>query len=71
MYGTARFKLQERMHVQLHAHDTNMEIFITCLRVLERLMTYELPMQTSRTHAYTIARARHVYRNIRYVLLCA
>ena len=29
-YGTARFKLQERTRLQLHAHDTSTEILITC-----------------------------------------
>ena len=49
------------MRVQLYMHDTSMEI----------LMMYEFPVQTSRTHTCAIARARHEYRNIRYMLLCA
>ena len=63
-YGTARFKLQECMSAQLHAHDT---IIIACLCALKRLMTYELPVSTSRTHVCVIARAQHWYINIRYV----
>ena len=59
------------MRVQLYMHDTSIEIFATCLRVHKILMTYEFPVQTSRTHACAIARARHQYRNIRYVLSCA
>ena len=30
IYGTARFKLQERTRLQLHAHDTSTEILVTC-----------------------------------------
>ena len=71
LYSTAQFKLQECMRVQVHAHDTGIEIFVMCLHVHERLMTYELPMQTSRTYASAIARARYEYTNIHYVLSCA
>ena len=70
-YGTARFKLQECTRVQLHSHDTSKEIFVTCLRAHERLMTYELPVQTSRTHACAIAHTQHVHKNIRCVFFCA
>ena len=59
------------MHVQLHAHNTSIEIFITRLRAHERLMTYESPMQTLTTHACAITHTRHEYINISYVLLCA
>ena len=55
LYGTARFKLQGCMRVQVHAYDTGIEIVVMCLLVHERLMTYELPVQTSRTHACAIA----------------
>ena len=68
---TARFRLQECTRVQLHGYDTSIEIFVTCLHVHERLMTYGLPVQTLRTHACALARARNVFRNIYYMLLCA
>ena len=71
MYQYSSIKLQERTCVQLHMHGTSIKIFVTCLHVYERLMMYELPVQTSRTHACAIARARHVYRNIYYMLSCA
>ena len=71
MYGTAQFKLQEHTYVQVHALDTGIEIFVTCLRVHKRLMTYKLPVQTSRTHACAIARALYKYTIIRYMLSCA
>ena len=45
------------MRVQLHAYDTSIEIFVKCLRVHERLMTYESPIQTSKTNACANARA--------------
>ena len=70
-YSTAQFKLQERKRVQVHAHDTGIQIFITCLCVHGRLMTHELPVKTSRTHACVIACTRHEYKNIPYVLSCA
>ena len=71
IYGTVQFKLQERTRVQVHAHDTGLEIFVTCLHEYGRLMMYELPVQTSRMHAYAIARACYEYTKIRYVLSCA
>ena len=70
-YGTAQFKLQERTRVQVHAHDTGIQIFATCLCAHRRLMTHELPVKTSRTHTRAIAHAWHEYKNIRYVLSCA
>ena len=54
----------------MHAYGTSIEIFVTYLRVHGRLMTYELPLQTSRTYPCAIVHTRYEYTNIRYVLSC-
>ena len=51
------------MRVQMHTCGTGIEIFVTCLHVHGRLMTYELPVQTS-------VRAHYEYANICYVFSC-